>query len=187
MKNNSSRLSTPSSRRAIRFSRDLLSEALQQRAANWVRLWNVPFLLQRICILENSLLRTTIARWQESQQCLELGPQFFRLKRRQNEILCHELAHAAALQIHGQGISPHGPEWHALIEAAGCSPSSVLKISSASKSSLKTKSPCWYEHRCPICHAVRYARRRVGQWRCVDCCQQGLPGFLEINKLKGRP
>jgi predicted SprT family Zn-dependent metalloprotease len=101
--------------------------------------------------------------------------------------LCHELAHAAALQIHGGGISPHGPEWHALIKTAGYSPSSVLKTSRSNLALRKNKNSRWYEHRCLVCHAVRFARKRMRQWRCEECSQLGLPGLLIISRLEGKP
>ena len=185
MANRSARI--PPNRRTSGFATDLLSDDLNKQALGWVRLWCVPSLLQKIFFRRNPLLRTTIARWIEKERCLELGTQFFRLTKRQDEILCHELAHAAALQIYGKSISPHGPEWHALIKAAGYSPSSVLKTTSRPTTPLKKKNCCRYEHRCPVCHAVRYARKRMRRWRCAECNQLDLPGLLIISRLEGKP
>jgi ribosomal protein L37AE/L43A len=42
-----------------------------------------------------------------------------------------------------------------------------------------------YEHRCPVCHAVRFARRRMSQWRCRECVTVGLPGLLEVARTVG--
>lgn len=187
MANRSARLFIRPSRRTIGFSTDLLSDDLNKQALGWVRLWCVPSLLQRILFRRNPLLRTTIARWREKQHCLELGPQFFSLTKCQDEILCHELAHVAALLIHGSGISSHGPEWHALVKAAGYSPSSVLKTSKSNSALLKNTSSWWYEHRCPVCHAVHFARKRMSQWRCAECIQLGLPGLLIVSRLEGKP
>jgi ribosomal protein L37AE/L43A len=38
-----------------------------------------------------------------------------------------------------------------------------------------------YEHRCVVCQAVRYARKRVRNWRCVECFGAGLDGALKIS------
>jgi ribosomal protein L37AE/L43A len=38
-----------------------------------------------------------------------------------------------------------------------------------------------YEHRCPVCQWVWYARRPVGTWRCRDCAEAGLSGKLYIS------
>jgi predicted SprT family Zn-dependent metalloprotease len=187
MPNRSARSTIPRSRRTSGFSPNLLSDDLNKQALGWVRLWSVPSLLQKITLRRNPLLRTTIARWRETERCLELGPRFFRLTKRRDEILCHELAHAAALQIHGRGIAPHGPEWHALVNAAGYSPSSVLKTSRPNLALNTPKSRWWYEHRCTVCHSVRYARKRMCQWRCAECNRLGLPGLLIITRLEERP
>ncbi len=175
------------SRKANGLSTDLLSAALKRRANGWVRQWRVPTLLGQISVRRNNLLRTTVARWREKMKRLELGPQFFRMTKRQDEILCHELAHAAALQIHGRGILSHGPEWHALITAVGYSPSSVLKTSKSSSMVPRRNKSSWYEHRCPVCHAVRFAKKPMRRWRCAECSQHGLQGLLKINRLEKRP
>lgn len=175
------------SRRANRLSTDLLSEALKRRANSWIHQWCVPTLLEQISVRRNNLLRTTVARWREKMKCLELGPKFFRMTKRQDEILCHELAHAAALKIHGRGILSHGPEWHALITAVGYSPISVLKISKSSSMVSRRNKSSWYEHRCTVCHAVRFAKKPMRQWRCAECSQDGLQGLLKIHKLEKRP
>src|SRR5580704_1623803 len=162
------------------ISLNLLSSVLAEEARNWSRLWRVPDLLQRISFRRNPSLRTTVARWLENAHSLELGPRFFRLKKHQHKILCHELAHAAAVQIHGRDVSPHGPEWRSLVEAAGYAPSSILKTSGMiTTTQRKGKSSPLYEHRCLVCHAVRYARRAMNSWRCTECAQSGLSGLLD--------
>lgn len=173
-------------RKAGRLSTDLLSDALNDRASGWICQWRVPALLQQISLRRNDSLRTTIARWRENEKCLELGPRFFRMRRRRAEILCHELAHSAAIRIYGQEVSPHGPEWKALVTAAGYLPSSTLKTSNPSSLTPHRRQSTWYEHRCPVCHAVRFAKKRMPQWRCPECTEHGLPGLLEVNKSEER-
>jgi predicted SprT family Zn-dependent metalloprotease len=173
-------------RKVNRLSTDLISDALNERAGGWIRQWRVPTLLHQICLRRNNSLRTTIARWRESEKCLELGPRFFRMRRRQDEIICHELAHAAALQIYGEGVLPHGAEWRALIAAAGYLPSATFTPAKSSSQVSRRMGGTWYEHRCPVCHAVRFAKKRMPRWRCPECTEHGLPGLLEIDKSEER-
>lgn len=173
-------------RKADSLSTDLLSDALNERASGCIRQWRVPTLLQQISLRRNDSLRTTIARWRENEKCLELGPRFFRMTRRQDEIICHELAHAAAIQIHGMGVSPHGPEWRALVKAAGYSPRSVLKTPKFKSATWRKIESHWYEHRCPVCHAARFAKKPMSLWRCAECTWHDMPGLLEITKLEER-
>ena len=42
-----------------------------------------------------------------------------------------------------------------------------------------------YEHRYPVCHAARFARRRMSHWRCRECVTYGLPGVLEVSRSVG--
>lgn len=173
-------------RKSNDLSTDLLSEALNERASGWIRQWRVPTLLQQISLRRNDSLRTTIARWRESEKCLELGPRFFRMRRRQDEIICHELAHAAAVQIYGEGVSPHGAEWRALIAAAGYPPRVTFTAAKSSSQVNRRMGGTWYEHRCTVCHAVRFAKKRMPQWRCPVCTEHGLPGLLEVTKSEER-
>jgi len=175
------------SHRTNRLSLDLLSNDLKERASGWIRQWRVPALLQQISLRRNDSLRTTIARWRENEKCLELGPRFFRMRRRQDEIICHELAHAAALQIYGKGVSPHGAEWQALIAAVGYPPSPVFKTSKSISQAPHRNENSWHEHRCPVCHSVRFAKKKMPRWRCTECTEHGLSGLLEISKLAERP
>jgi len=174
-------------RKANGLSTDLLSDALNERASGWIRQWRVPTLLRQISLRRNTSLRTTIARWRENEKCLELGPRFLRMRRRQDEIVCHELAHAAALEIYGEGVSPHGAEWRALIAAAGFLPTVTFTAEKSSSQVSRRIGGTWYEHRCPVCHAVRFAKKRVPQWKCTECSEHGLPGLLKITKLEERP
>jgi predicted SprT family Zn-dependent metalloprotease len=158
-----------------------LSKNLAVAVERWSRVWRVPGLPAKVSFSRNDRLKTTIARWLEDPQCVELGPRFFALRSRREEILCHELAHAAAILLHGRGIAPHGPQWCALVEAAGFSPGSRLKTRRRGPQQTRpVPTLLLYEHRCPICHAVRYAKRAMAGWRCVECVGAKLPGQLQI-------
>src|SRR5256885_16480347 len=89
----------------------VISGQLARTLQHWAKLWRVPDLPDHIIFRHNARLRTTIARWVIESNCLEVSTRFFELRRDHREILCHELAHAAALKTHGRAIRPHGSEW----------------------------------------------------------------------------
>jgi len=148
----------------------------------WMKKWRVPKLRRHVAFRQNPRLRVTVARWVVASQCVELGPRFFKLRRHQQEILCHELAHAAAVAKYGPRVSAHGPEWRALVRAAGFEPKA--RWLSTRENTARVKEPDrparLFEHRCPVCQSVRFARRAMTRWRCVACANVGLAGRLEI-------
>ena len=97
------------------------------------------------------------------------------------EVLCHEVAHLAARDLHGRRCQPHGPEWMALVRAAGFEPRRRVPWSAPTMTSTQRSSPRrQFIHRCPVCHFQRSAWRPVRQWRCAACVAAGLAGRLEI-------
>jgi predicted SprT family Zn-dependent metalloprotease len=171
----------------LHINMTLLSNALLRKALDWASLWGIPELLEGMTVKRNRKLRTTVARWIEEKKLMELGPRFFKLTKRQSDILCHELGHAAAQKLYGKRISPHGREWCALIRAAGYEPSSKLHNTRCTKAKVrKSESRVRYEHRCPVCHSVRYANTRMRSWRCAECVRCGLSGQLEISRFEER-
>jgi predicted SprT family Zn-dependent metalloprotease len=160
----------------------VISGELAQTVREWARLWRVPEFLDGITFRQNARLRTTIARWAIESNCVEVSTRFFELRRDHREILCHELAHAAAVRMHGRVVRPHGPEWCDLVRKAGYEPKAHLASDRrpyVSPSDIQTQLD--FEHRCPVCHAVRFARKLVKSWRCVECVGAGLPGHLTIR------
>ena len=99
----------------------------------------------------------------------------------QEEVLCHELAHLAVFRRYGRTVRPHGPEWAALVREAGFSPRRVVVVSP------EPCAPKFYEHRCPICQATRWARKPQPRWRCAACAAQGLDGQLTITPPSSGP
>jgi predicted SprT family Zn-dependent metalloprotease len=100
------------------------------------------------------------------------------------EVLCHEVAHLAARDLYGSRCRPHGPEWAALVRAAGFEPRRQIPWAKPSRpSQLTTTRRRHYIHRCPVCQLQRTAWRPVRQWRCAACVAAGLPGRLEITSL----
>lgn len=109
-----------------------LPKDLSVQARRWCRLWRVEALLDEIVFCQNARLRTTVARWVQKSHCVELGPRFKLLRKRQAEVLCHELAHAAAIHRYGSRIAPHGPQWRQLVRVAGFAPGTRLGVPSFS-------------------------------------------------------
>ena len=162
-----------------------LSKELQSAAQRWCRLWQVDGLLEAIEFRDNLRLRTTVARWVQTARCVEFGPRFKRLRKRQAEVLCHELAHAAATHRYGTKISPHGLQWQLLVREAGFTPATRFKMSGLSVHTARHRSAAGlFEHRCRVCQSVRYGRRAVSRWRCVECVQAGLSGTLTITPAR---
>lgn len=169
-----------STRRAI--SHGILSGELARTIQRWANLWRVAGLRECITVHFNTRLRTTIARWVIGSSRLEVSSRFFDARRDQRQILCHELAHAAAVMKFGHAVRPHGPEWRHFVRVAGFQPMTHLVSHWAGRptSKLVAVLPI-YEHRCVVCQAVRYASKRVTNWRCVECVGAGLDGALKIS------
>jgi len=145
---------------------------------SWSRLWGLPTLSQEVKVRFNGRLRTTVARLLSSVEVIEVGPRFVASQSKRREILCHELAHAAANRRRG-GRQPHGAEWAALVRRAGFDPVTRLTVSQKSSRSKQSRDGR-YEHRCLVCQFVRVARRPVRSWRCAECVRCGLPGNLAV-------
>jgi len=157
-----------------------LPKKLKQDMQRWSRLWGLPNLSQDVTVRFNGRLRTTIARLLSSVDIIEVGPRFIALQSKRREILCHELAHAAANRRGPAGQPPHGAEWVALVQSAGFDPTSRLRVPHQSRPRRQSR-PTRYEHRCLVCQFVRVARRSVHSWRCGECVRCGLPGKLTIS------
>jgi predicted SprT family Zn-dependent metalloprotease len=160
----------------------VISGRLARALRHWAGLWGVPELVDRMKFRHNACLRTTIARWVIASNTLELSARFFELPDAHWEILCHELAHAAAVRLGGQSVRPHGRLWGDLVRQAGFVPRPRhVTLQGRGASVPHVRRSGIYEHRCPICHAVRVGKRRVNQWRCAECVGAGLPGHLVIT------
>ena len=96
-----------------------------------------------------------------------------------DEVLCHELAHIAIYERFGASVKPHGPEWTALVRQAGFEPRLRHSVTNAELPTATRK----FEHLCPVCQTVRYAKRSMTQWRCESCVDAGLEGKLLIRSV----
>ena len=99
------------------------------------------------------------------------------------EVLCHEVAHAAAAAKFGARIRPHGTEWRDLMRDAGFEPRTRIPDTELPHDTLAaTRRRVFWRHRCPICEASRIAGRPVRGWRCAKCLAAGLGGQLDIRR-----
>jgi predicted SprT family Zn-dependent metalloprotease len=163
--------------------------ALHPRAARrireWADMWGVPELHDRVEVQTSKRLRTTLGRCRP--QTGEIRIAAFLLNAPEpllDEVLCHELAHAAAFDLHGSRIRAHGPEWSRLMRIAGYAPRSRLEareLDALPTGALPSR--IRWEHRCPVCQATRNAGRPVPQWRCSACRGAGLNGDLTITRF----
>ena len=130
----------------------------------------------------NPRLTSTVARWVSSTDVIELSPAATeRSAAAQREIICHEAAHRVVRDRHGTPAQPHGPEWQALVKAAGFEARATLvKCGESRRRSLNTFT---YRHVCPVCQYSRRAKRRVSGWRCPECRAIGLEGRLRVSRL----
>lgn len=108
------------------------------------------------------------------------------------EVLCHEVAHVVAWDLHGPGVRPHGPQWAGLVRAAGFAPAIRIDprtrgIAMPPRRRVRGRGPSSraaarvYMHRCPVCGAWRLAGRVVRRWRCGRCVRMGLEGLLDVE------
>jgi predicted SprT family Zn-dependent metalloprotease len=149
----------------------------------WGDIWGVPELAGSVEIGFSSRLRRSLGRCRPAAGRISLHSDLqHSLRHRFPEVLCHEAAHIAVYKLFGVGARPHGAEWATLVEAAG------FEASTHSTEPLlpHDRPPAFsgvleYEHRCPVCHAVRFARRPVPRWRCAECLESGLSGEFVVT------
>lgn len=174
-----------SSRRSQTSRHAAISDDLVASIVLWARQWRTPGLARRLVIEYSDQLRTSLARSLPSRSLIRLNPV---LKLPQNarllpEVLCHEAAHVAVFELYGAGCRPHGAEWSHLVTIAGFTPRLQLQVEGYSRRINARLAPrSIYEHRCPVCQAVRLGRRPVPRWRCADCVSSGLDGHLLITR-----
>ena len=165
----------------------------EPRLANYIALlgakWGVGAIVNRVEIQFSQRLRSSLGRCMPSRGIVRLNRSLLNARPAVlEEVLCHELAHVVTFERHRGHCRPHGPEWAALMHAAGFEPRVRARLGHDVQAAVrKARDPLRsYEHRCPVCQAMRLARRPVPQWRCAACAAAGLEGKLVITKRAGR-
>ena len=166
-----------------------LPSHLAESLDRWRHLWDVPHLEAKSRIEWSPRLTRSLGRCYPNRRliriasCLEgeTAPEELL-----QEVLCHEMAHLAARELHGRNVRPHGPEWKALMTSAGYEPRTRLPSpNGAPRPGRRRRAPYVYLHRCPVCQLFRAARRLMSRWRCSACVASGLEGRLTITRREG--
>lgn len=161
---------------------------LDARIAQWALLWKAPGLETRVSVSFSRRLRRSLGRCVPARGVVRLNMRLLRSRPELlDEVLCHEVAHVAAYELHGRRTRPHGREWAALMRAAGFEPRvrTLWRHDVVAAAARRPRRGLRYEHRCPVCQTGRLARRPVRQWRCAACVRAGLDGRLVITKRNG--
>jgi SprT protein len=153
----------------------------------WAALWGLPGLEGRVTIRVSRRLTASLGRATPARRSIRLaaalaaGPPGFLA-----EVMCHELAHIAAWEMHGDGIRPHGREWKELVRRAGFRPTTRLTPPPGlllPKPRRRRRRRYVYDHRCERCGWSRVARAVVRRWRCAPCADAGRDGKLAIWRI----
>ena len=155
---------------------------LNTKVRRWARLWRAPGLPNRVSVTFSERMQRSLGRCVPRTGAVRLNARVLgNNPALLEEVLCHELAHVAIFQLHGPKVRPHGQEWGALIRAAGFEPRARARLNRDVEAAEITDR-AFYEHRCPVCHTIRLARRPVRAWRCAECFAAGLEGKLVIER-----
>ncbi len=167
------------------------SNRLQGLLDHWGEIWETPELADHVRVEFSARLEGSLGRCRPSTGRISLAEQLKTGARLLlHEVLCHEAAHVATYLRFGASARPHGPEWQTLVQAAGFEPrlrvadQRMGNAASTAVQGCSRRAPVQYEHRCPVCQAVRYARRKVPSWGCTACAELGLSGRLVISRVE---
>jgi predicted SprT family Zn-dependent metalloprotease len=143
----------------------------------WATLWDTPGLLEQTNLEWSSRLTRSLGRCYPEKRLVRLASE---LRNAEipvlKEVLCHELAHIAVRELHSRRVKPHGPEWKALMEAAGFEPRVRFPTVGNGAPGKKTQRRALfaYVHRCLVCKRSRTTRQPMRQWRCAECAKSDL-------------
>jgi predicted SprT family Zn-dependent metalloprotease len=86
----------------------------------WLHVWNIPELAAQATIEWSPRLTRSLGRCYPERRLIRLAAAMNDAPRPLlEELLCRELAHLAAREVHGRRLRPHGPELEALMHQAG--------------------------------------------------------------------
>jgi len=153
---------------------------IQAKSDEYFSLWGCSDLASSVAIQFSGRLKSSLGRTRVDLHKVSLNPLLSSANEQLlDEVLCHELAHIAIYERFGASVKPHGPEWTALVRQAGFEPRLRHSITKAELPTATRK----FEHLCPVCQTVRYAKRSMTQWRCESCVDAGLEGKLLIRSV----
>ena len=151
----------------------------------WAEVWGVPGLERRVKLSWSGRMHRSLGRCLPTLGVVRINDQLAEGQEDLlTEVLCHELAHVAACELHGRLRRPHGGEWAALMRAAGYPPRASICVQHALlPPRAGSASRRRYLHCCPVCGASRASVRKIPQWRCARCMRAGRDGRLVVTDL----
>ena len=158
-------------------SREVIKETVQSKQHNyartltrWGRTWHTPTLPKRVTITFSPRLRKSLGRVRPATGIVTLNAKLAAAPREVVlEVVCHEVAHVAAHLLHGRRAKPHGPEWRALVAAAGYEPTTKMQCRWLPQPAPAKWNARRHHYRCPSCQADYYVRRRNSRLHCAKC------------------
>jgi len=151
---------------------------IQAKSDEYFSLWGCPDLARSVVIQFSDRLKSSLGRARVDVRNVRLNSLLASANEQLlDEVLCHELAHIAIYERFGTSVKPHGPEWVALVRQAGFEPRLRHSIAGEKPQTATRR----FEHLCPVCQTVRYAKRSMTRWRCESCVYAGLEGKLLIR------
>jgi predicted SprT family Zn-dependent metalloprotease len=151
----------------------------------WFLLWGLAGFEQSAAICFSSRMTRAFGRCYVKQRRVVIAGRLRELPLSiLEEVLCHECAHLAAVELFGENCRPHGPEWAGLVRSAGFEARRCLVLDENAISTPNRQHSDVYVHFCPVCQAQRVARRVVRAWRCAGCRSLGLDGQLEVRRYQ---
>ncbi|HEY2772666.1 MAG TPA: SprT-like domain-containing protein [Candidatus Binatia bacterium] len=166
---------------------DALTPAARRQLDRWLRHWGADSLVGALKVEFSPRLRRAFGRCYQQQKIIRLTAS---LRDSQShlfeEILCHEAAHAAVYELHGDAARPHGEQWEELMRVAGFEPRVRIPVVVRTVRG-RDGSRALYLHRCPVCDRARSASRPMRHWRCRACATSGRDGRLVIQRGSQRP
>lgn len=170
-------------------SEPALNDHLHNAIVGWESTWHTSGLADLTHVTFSARLHRSLGRCVPATGRVTLTTRLRRGSReRLLETLCHEVAHVAVYMLRGSAAQPHGPEWAALVRAAGFDPGTHARprrgTPKTPKRRPRVKPPRFtVVHTCPVCHCRRYARRVMRAWRCRACADAGLSGELIAKRV----
>jgi predicted SprT family Zn-dependent metalloprotease len=160
-------------------------QKLRGSILRWSRLWGVPQFAEKLSLRTSTRFRRSLGSYRAGRAEITLaawlvdGPTDLL-----EEVLCHEVAHAAVHFVCGERVRPHGQEWRGFMKQADIPARVRIPVSELPESRQidLAKTRVW-EHRCLVCQATRFARTRVTRWRCSRCRDEGRSGELVIERV----
>ena len=150
--------------------------------SRWARKWGVRNLGGFVAVTFSKRMRRSLGRARIRSGKVTLNADLLSAsRRRQLEVLCHEVAHIATFQLFGAGARPHGPEWKGLLSAAGYKPSTRLTGIRFRHYPTKTARPIRLRFHCPVCHSTYFAPRNPSRLYCAECLDSGLTVQLSVS------